>query len=71
MKQRKKQKPYQEKFDSEDGMSVGELSHHIGKKMTERYRNLKKILNENQNTKKGITMMIGILIIIKLIYTYI
>jgi len=36
MKQRKKQKPYQERFDSDDKMSVGELSHHIGKKMTEK-----------------------------------
>jgi len=36
MKQRKKRKPYQERFDSDDKMSVGELSHHIGKKMTEK-----------------------------------
>jgi len=36
MKQQKKQKPYQERFDSDDKMSVGELSHHIGKKMTEK-----------------------------------
>ena len=36
MKQQKKQKPYQERFDSDDRMSVGELSHHIGKKMTEK-----------------------------------
>ena len=35
MKQRKKQKPYQEKL-SWDDMSYGEASHHIGKKTTEK-----------------------------------
>ena len=42
MKQRKKQKPYQEKFESEEGMSVGELSHHIGKKMTDKVQKSQK-----------------------------
>ena len=42
MKQQKKQKPYQEKFESEEGMSVGELSHHIGKKMTEKVQKSQK-----------------------------
>ena len=42
MKQRKKQKPYQERFDSDDRMSVGELSHHIGKKMTEKVQKSSK-----------------------------
>ena len=42
MKQQKKQKPYQEKFDSDDRMSVGELSHHIGKKMTEKVQKSSK-----------------------------
>jgi hypothetical protein len=36
MKKQKKPNRYQEKFDSDDKMSVGELSHHIGKKMTEK-----------------------------------
>ncbi len=36
MKQQKKQSRYQEKFESDDKMSVGELTHHIGKKMTEK-----------------------------------
>jgi thymidine kinase len=42
MKQQKKQKPYQERFDSDDRMSVGELSHHIGKKMTEKVQKSSK-----------------------------
>ena len=42
MKKQKKQKPYQERFDSDDRMSVGELSHHIGKKMTEKVQKSSK-----------------------------
>ena len=42
MKQQKKQTPYQERFDSDDRMSVGELSHHIGKKMTEKVQKSSK-----------------------------
>ena len=52
MKQRKKQKPYQEKFDSEDGMSVGELSHHIGKKMTEKVQKSQKDFKRKSKHKK-------------------
>lgn len=36
MKQQKNKSRYQERFDSEDEMSIGEVSHHIGKKMTEK-----------------------------------
>ena len=52
MKQRKKQKPYQEKFDSEDGMRVGELSHHIVKKMTEKVRKSQKDFKRKSKHKK-------------------
>ena len=36
MKKQKKPNRYQEKFDTDEQMSVGEITHHIGKKMTEK-----------------------------------
>ena len=41
MKKQKKQNRYQEKVDWDD-MTIGELSHHIGKKMTEKVVKSKK-----------------------------
>ncbi len=52
MKQRKKRKPYQERFDSDDMMSVGELSHHIGKKMTEKVQRSSKGFKRNPKHRK-------------------
>ena len=52
MKRQKKQKPYQEKFESEEGMSVGELSHHIGKKMTEKVQKSQKDFKRKSKHKK-------------------
>ena len=52
MKQQKKQKPYQERFDSDDRMSVGELSHHIGKKMTEKVEKSKKDFKRKSKHKE-------------------
>ena len=51
MKKQKKQKRYQEKFDSKDGMSVGEVSHHIGKKMTEKVQKSQKDFKRNSKHK--------------------
>ena len=36
MKKQKKPSRYQERFDSDEQMSVGEITQHIGKKMTEK-----------------------------------
>ena len=52
MKQQKKQSRYQERFDSDDEMSVGELSHHIGKKMTEKVEKSKKDFKRKSKLKE-------------------
>ena len=52
MKQQKKQSRYQERFDSDDEMSVGELSHHIGKKMTEKVEKSKKDFKRKSKHKE-------------------
>ena len=52
MKQRKKQKPYQEKL-SWDDMSYGEASHHIGKKTTEKVHKSNKEYSRKGKHKKN------------------
>jgi hypothetical protein len=52
MKQQKKQSRYQERFDSDDEMSVGELSHHIGKTMTEKVEKSKKDFKRKSKHKE-------------------
>ena len=55
MKKQKKQNRYQEKVDWDD-MTIGELSHHIGKKMTEKVVKSKKPILVKQNIKiRGIS----------------
>ena len=55
MKKQKKQNRYQEKLDWDD-MTIGELSHHIGKKMTEKVVKSKKQYTRKRNTKiRGIS----------------
>jgi len=54
MKQQKKQSRYQEKFDRDDEMSVGELSHHIGKKMTEKVVKSKRDYTRKEKHKNNI-----------------
>ena len=55
MKKQKKQNRYQEKCDWDD-MTIGELSHHIGKKMTEKVVKSKKTYTRKTNTKiRGIS----------------
>ena len=54
MKKQKKQNRYQEKVDWDD-MTIGELSHHIGKKMTEKVVKSKKTYTRKTKHKnKGI-----------------
>lgn len=52
MKKQKKQNPYQEKFDSDENMTVGEASHHIGKKMTEKVVTSKRDYNRKNKHKR-------------------
>ena len=55
MKKQKKQNRYQEKVDWDD-MTIGELSHHIGKKMTEKVVKSKKTYTRKTKHKnKGIS----------------
>ena len=51
MKQQKKKSRYQEKFDRDDEMSVGEMTHHIGKKMTEKVQKSTKDFKRNPKHK--------------------
>ena len=50
MKKQKKQNRYQEKVDWDD-ITIGELSHEIGKKMTEKVVKSKKNYTRKQNHK--------------------
>ena len=50
MKRQKKQNRYQEKCDWDD-MTIGELSHHIGKKMTEKVVKSKKTYTRKTKDK--------------------
>jgi len=52
MKKQKKQNRYQEKVDWDD-MTVGELSHHIGKKMTEKVVKSKRTYSRKTKHKKN------------------
>ena len=53
MKKQKKQNRYQEKVDWDD-MTIGELSHHIGKKMTEKVvKSKKQYTRKTKHKNKG------------------
>ena len=56
MKKQKKQNRYQEKVDWDD-MTVGELSHHIGKKMTEKVVKSKRTYSRKTKHKNRIADM--------------
>ena len=55
MKKQKKQNRYQEKVEWDD-MTIGELSHHIGKKMTEKVVKSKRTYSrkaKHKNREEG------------------
>ena len=51
-----KKKKYQDKLDFNGAWSVGEASHHIGKKTTEKTHKSKKTYSRKEKHKKDLTI---------------